>query len=385
MTSPAERAFWQGIKARAFERVYYLFGDDDYLKDAALRALLEAAVDPATRDFNLDLRHAGDVDPETLDSLLGTPPMMADRRVVVLRDVGTLAKDARAVLERYLKAPAPDLLLVLIAAGGEKAKPDKALDKMLLMLTNPVELAPLTSERIPKWIAHHVQTELGASITPAAIGLLHQAVGADLPALAGELDKLASYTSGAEIDEDAVAAVVGVRRGETLGDLLDCIGRRDGVRALDLLPYILDQPKMSAVSIVMALTVQTLALAWGDAQRARRRQADFFEFLKSGSGVFTGRPWGDAARAWTRALDHWSADTLDAALDALLAADVALKETRLSSDEQLLTTLVLTLCSAPPTRGASTSSPRHLVGAGIYTASRNSGDLIRFAADGDPG
>jgi hypothetical protein len=45
---------------------------------------------------------------------------------------------------------------------------------------------------------------------------------------------------------------------------------------------------------------------------------------------------------------------LDAALAALLAADIALKESRLSSDEQLLESLILTLCAgaAQPSRRA---------------------------------
>jgi hypothetical protein len=43
---------------------------------------------------------------------------------------------------------------------------------------------------------------------------------------------------------------------------------------------------------------------------------------------------------------------VEAALAALLSADAALKETRLSSDEQLLTTLVLTLCAAGTSRRA---------------------------------
>jgi DNA polymerase-3 subunit delta len=70
------------------------------------------------------------------------------------------------------------------------------------------------------------------------------------------------------------------------------------------------------------------------------------------SGAFPGRPWGEAVTAWTRNTDRWTAAELDTALTALLAADVALKDTRLSSDEQMLTTLVLTLCGAAPSRRA---------------------------------
>jgi DNA polymerase-3 subunit delta len=334
-----ERAFRKSLQRGEFERVYYFHGDDDFLKEQAVRELVAAAVDPATRDFNLDIRAAGELDAETLASLLGTPPMMAERRAVVVRDVAALRKDARAALDRYLKDPAADVMLALVAPAGEKAKVDKALEKAAATM----EFAPLTGDRVPRWIAHHVESVLGATITPDAAELLQQATGNELAALAAELDKLASYAGGGTIDEAAVADVVGVRRGETLGDFLDRIAARDAAAALALLPHILSQPKTSAVSIVMALTTQMLAIGWGITRNGR---ADYFELLKSGKGPFTGRPWGEAARAWSDAERHWNDDAIDAALDALLAADIALKETRLSTDAQLLSNLVLSLCGA---------------------------------------
>jgi DNA polymerase-3 subunit delta len=229
------------------------------------------------------------------------------------------------------------VLLILVAPAGEKAKVDKALEARAAT----VEFAPLTGDRVPRWITHHVEAVLGATITPEAAELLQQATGNELAALAAELDKLASYAGGGTIDEAAVADVVGVRRGETLGDFLDRIAARDAAGALALLPHILAQPKTSAVSIVMALTTQMLAIGWG----ITRSRADYFELLKSGK-AFPMRPWGEAARAWSAAERHWNDDAIDAALDALLAADIALKETRLSSDTQLLTNLVLALCGA---------------------------------------
>ncbi len=342
MTSPSVRALWNAIKARTPERAYYFFGDDDYLKEQAARALIEAVVEPATRDFNLDVRNAADTDATMLGSLLGTPPMMAERRLVMLRDIGALKKDARTALDLYLTAPAADVVLVMIAPGGDKAKVDKTLQSK----ASSVEFAPLESNRVTKWIVHHVQAEHGATIAPEAADLLHRAVGNDLPALAGEIDKLASYVSGAEITEAAVADVVGVRHGETLGDLLDRIAQRDAAGALALLPHILEQPKTTAVSILMVITVQTFALAWGEAARRERGgRVDYYDFLKSGSNVFTGRPWGEAATSWAKYASKWDAASLDAALDLLLAADIALKETRLSSDDQLLSSLVLALCT----------------------------------------
>jgi DNA polymerase-3 subunit delta len=342
-----QRVLRDAIRDNKFAAVYYLFGEDDYLKEQAVQQLVEAAIDPATRDFNLEVRRGSDLDAETLGSLLGTPPMMAERRVMVVRDVGTLRKDARILLDRHIKSPAPDAVLILVTPAGAK------VDRSLSANATALEFEPLPGDRVPKWITYHAEQELGAAITPEAAALLQSAIGNDLPQLATELDKLASFTNGGTIDEAAVTAIVGVRRGETLGAFLDAVGARDAVTALELLPGIMAQPKASAVTIVMALTAQTLAVAWARARReqgisAGRLGGELFGLLKEAGSVYTGRPWGEAVDAWTRAASRPNDDPdgrlLDAALDALLAADFALKESRLSSDEQLLTSLVLTLC-----------------------------------------
>jgi DNA polymerase-3 subunit delta len=346
----AHRILRKAIQDRSFAPVYYLYGEDDFLKEDAVRQLLAAAVDPATRDFNLDLRRGADLDGESLGVLLGTMPMMAERRVVVVRDVGALKKEARGVLDRYLERPASDNVVVLVAPAG--AKPDRALAER----ATPLEFPLLTGDRVPKWIAHHASSVLGATITPAAVELLQSAVGSELPQLAAELDKLASYVNGGEIDEAAVGAVVGVRRGETMGDLLDRVAMRDAAGAIALVDHVLSQPKTSAVQVVMALTTQTIALAWGQAMRQRGTSVGsltkmYFDFLKEGS-AYPGRPWGEATTAWARAVDRWDAASLDRALDLLLQADVLLKESKLSSEEQILASLVLSLCATDAQRAA---------------------------------
>ncbi len=346
MSASSLKTLRDAIKRRSFDGAYFIIGEDEYQKDDAIRQLVDAALEPALRDFNLDTRRAAELDPEALGVLLSTPPMMAERRVIVLRDVNTLRKDARKALDQYLKTPAPDLLLIMTVAAGSKA------DTGLSASATALEFDPLTGDRIPKWIAHHATNGLGIRISEPAVELLQAAVGSDLYQLAGELDKLASYVQGRdeEIGEDAVAAIVGVRRGETQADLLDAVADRNVSRALELIPHVLAQPKTTAVSVVMALSTQMLAISWGRARldeglsRARLTQ-EYFDLLKE-TGAFTGRSWGSATAVWARAAERWTGEALDRALDSLLEADVALKESRVSSEEQLLATVVLSLCAA---------------------------------------
>jgi DNA polymerase-3 subunit delta len=349
MASAGEKALHTALKKRVFDPVYYLFGDDDYLKEGASRDIVDAAVDPSTRDFNLEMRRGSDVDAETLDALLSTPPMLAERRVIVIRDVDKLKKPARALLDRYLTRPASDTVLVLVAPSGTKA------DKQLAERATAVEYEPLDGVRLPKWITYHAQTVLGRTISADAVALLIEAVGSDLPQLAVELEKLASYCAEA-IDERAVSEMVGVRRGESLGDFLDAVAAKDASLALSLAPVVLQLPKTNVVSIIMALTTQTLALAYGEAAMASGLSArglfpELMNLLKE-TGAYPMRPWGEAVTSWSKHATRWSAAELDSALSVLLHADAAIKDTRLSSPEQQLTTIVLALCGGAARRAA---------------------------------
>jgi DNA polymerase-3 subunit delta len=343
MSIAVERALRKSIRDRSFERVYYFRGDDDFLKEGTARELMAAVLDPTTRDFNFEVLRGDEVGADALDTALSTPPMFADRRMVVVRDVHALKKDSRSVLARYLANPAADLVLLLVDPAGEK--PDRAIADAATV----VDFEPLSDHRVAGWIVHYARATLDVEISEPTARLLHDAAGSDLAALASELDKLASYCDGATIDDAAVRAVVGVRSGETLSDLLDAIAVRDAARALALIPVVLAQPKANAVTLIMALATQMGAIAWGRAARDRGVPAagisnGFYTLLKEGK-AYPGRSWKDAVACWQHAVPRWTAVQLEEAMDELLAADVAAKESRVSSEEQLVTSLVLALCA----------------------------------------
>ena len=263
----------------------------------------------------------------------------------MVRGVSNLKKGARQVLDRYLESPAPDLLLLLLESGTvlktEKTLPDKCA---------VVEFRRLSRDELQKWVQQHVTGVLNMTISQSGATLLLGAVGDDLAQLASELDKLASHSRDGHIELDAVEDLVGVRRGETMADLLDAVAARDARRSLALLRHVLEQPRTTGVSIVLALTTQMLALSYARAlldegESLQRVEKALFSFLSAGKGAITARPWGEAIRSWMRHVSSWRAIELEAACDALLLTDMGLKETRSSSDEQLMGSLVLQLCA----------------------------------------
>jgi DNA polymerase-3 subunit delta len=338
MARSTMRALKTALERGTFDRVYLFHGDDDYLKDEKVRALIARATDAGTRDFNLEVRRGGETDATALSLALDGLPMMADHRVVVIRDVTALKKDALAALHAYLAKPASETILVLTAIAGAK------VDGALLELATSVEFKTLAGDDLVRWTTEQARG-LGAEISEEVASLLLVATGSDLALIAGELDKLRTYTAGAPIDASAVEAVVGVRHGETMGDILDLVATREVTRALPLIGPVLLTPKTSGVTIVMAMTAQLLATGWGLAARARglsqqRLESEFYTLLKEGA-PFTGRSWGDTVKCYVRSVRHWDIAAVDRALANLVAADRALKETKVSSEEQILASLLL--------------------------------------------
>ena len=143
-------ALLRSLKRGDPEAVYYLHGEEDVLKDEAVRALVDRAVPPESRDFNLDTRTAAELDVESLHALLNTPPMLAPRRAVVLRGIEQLRKKSRPrdALLAYLEHPSPDTLLVLVQTDSETPEAD------LTARATAVVMDRLPPERAVRWVAH---------------------------------------------------------------------------------------------------------------------------------------------------------------------------------------------------------------------------------------
>lgn len=342
--SKAAKEIRTAVSKQQFAPVYYINGDDEYGRELIVRELVDGAADAATRDFNVDLMRA-DVGAEQLQSILYTPPMMAARRVVVLRDPAALKKESRQVLEQYIKQPSGDVVLVMVAPLA--AKSERWLEEHAAVVT----VAAPTAREVRIWMVTHAMDVHQTTLTDEAAALLESAVGNDTTQIAAELDKLASYVQGAEITAAAVTEVVGVTHSDTVSGLLDAIARRDAAAALAMCERVLSQPKVTVVSIIMALSVQVLAMTWGRQARSRglsshHLEREYFALLKE-TGAFPMRPWGEAVKCWSSNLSHWTSARLAGAAAELRRADMSAKDTRLSSDEQLLSNLIYSLCGTP--------------------------------------
>lgn len=334
-------ALLRGLKHGALDTVYYLHGEDDVLKEEAVRAMLDRALDPAARDFNLDTRAAADLDPESLRALVDTPPLLADRRVVIIRGVEQWRKTAKArdELLRYLEHPSPTTLLILIQSGDDKPEADLARHGTSVVVDR------LSGERVERWIAHRAK-QIGLVVEADAASLLASAAGADLALLNQELEKLRAIVGPRAVTPADVSAAVGVRRGETVVDLVAQVLERRAVDAVRLLEPVLAQSGVTGVRVVSAIGTALLGMAVARAELDRganpaRAERAVVQHLIAARLGGLGAGYQVIAARWTASAARWQASELAIAVRRALAADRALKGSKISDERGIVMELIL--------------------------------------------
>ena len=333
---PPDRDVVAEVRAGRLEPVYYLYGKEQFLVKRALAAIRAAVLDPRTQAFNLDSVDCreGKGHGERILAAARTVPMMAARRLVLVRDADELAPDDLDALLPYLGDPLETTCLVFVAQGADLRR------RFFLELKKKGGLAkfdPLYERRLPGWIEAEARG-LGHGVEPGASQLLCDVVGADLAALSQALEQLSLFVGPKKrITVAAVEELVAETRQHSVFDLANAVGERDTRKALYQCQRML-QAREPAIRILFMLTRHFRQL-WLAREALDQRLDDEEAARRIGIPPFFVAGLKTQARRFDeRGLAH--------AIEALYGADAALKSSR-AGDEVVLERLLVDLCRVP--------------------------------------
>ncbi len=329
------------VFARALSKgqapVYLIHGDEGLIGREAVAWLKTHVLAEGIEDFNLDRFDARErPDPERVAQAARTLPMMAPRRLVLVRNAEalfSLGKKGAEPLIGWITAPDPTACLVLHAHG--KMKRSTALYKAVEKGGVVFEATAPRDRELAGWLAGRVKAR-GRQMHPDAAALLAEAIGRDLSALDAAVERLCLFVEGdAPIEASHVEQTVAHTRARTVWELVDAVAERDAARALARAHALLDQGEraLGLLSLVVRQFRQLLIGRGALSNGASQQEA------AAAAGVPSFR-----VGAFVRQVERYRGRELLDALDRLAETDRALKGSKMP-EALVFEGLILDLCA----------------------------------------
>ncbi len=304
------------FRHRNFKPLYFFYGDETFFIDRAQELLVENALAPHERDFNLDVIYGAEAEAAQVLAQCAAYPMMAERRVVLVRDFEKLR--GNALFQHYAERPNPSAIVLLACRTKPNlsAHPYRALKQHAAW----AEFKRVKQSEVAGWLTGYLRGR-GYKLDPDAAAMLADTVGTDLQTAAGEADKLVVYAAPrTTITREDVLSAGGHSREFNVFELQKAVGEGAYAAAITIAEQLLQQasnPGGEALRIVSILTAYFVRLQ-KLAHCIHKRMPERAMAAEVGVSPFFLKEYLVSARRYPQ-------PRLDGAFSALLAADYELK------------------------------------------------------------
>lgn len=229
------------VKNGNFVPVYLLMGTEPYYPDLVCDEIIKYALTDSERDFNQTVFYGLDTDAGTVASECRSYPMMAERRLVVLKEAQSMK--TLEDLATYASDPMESTVLVILMHG---ASADKRMTLYKNVQKKGVVLVSdaLRDYEMPQWITSFYKSR-GLDIEPAAAALLAEYAGTDMSRIMLETEKMQKNLPEGTVRVNAadIEKNVGISRQFSIFELTKALSYMKAEKALKIAAYIGNGPK----------------------------------------------------------------------------------------------------------------------------------------------
>lgn len=229
------------VKNGNFVPVYLLMGTEPYYPDLVCDEIIKYALTDSERDFNQTVFYGLDTDAGTVASECRSYPMMAERRLVVVKEAQSMK--TLEDLATYAADPMESTVLVILMHGASADK-RRALYKNVQKKGVVLVSDALRDYEMPQWITAFYKSR-GLDIEPAAAALLAEYAGTDMSRIMLETEKMQKNLPEGTVRVNAadIEKNVGISRQFSIFELTKALSYMKAEKALKIAAYIGNGPK----------------------------------------------------------------------------------------------------------------------------------------------
>jgi DNA polymerase-3 subunit delta len=220
----------------------------------------------------------------------------------------------------------------------DELKDNNPLLKMISPKAKIQNFPMLKAPELRQWVTNHVIEE-GSKISLPALNLLIRLIGSNLWVMSSELNKLATYAQGRQIEEKDVKALVSYTQQSTVFNLVDAIMEFKANESESLLQQLMDKGATATYLLSMLYRQMRLIVRVREMKRQGINEMDMRQRLGVASEYVVKKTLEQANR--------YSMPRIKQVYQQLLETDIAIK-TGKYSEELALNILVAELCQRAP-------------------------------------
>ncbi len=253
--------FIDSIKSYAKVRLFFVYGNDDYLKDRIIALLLEQFTKPGTEDFDAITLYGDNCRGSEILEQLEILPFMASFKFVLLKNFDDLKKNDKNLLEKYCQNPVDSSVLLIVA---EKADNRTTFLKLLTKEGIVVECKkPYNSTSLLNWLDIELRSR-NLIMDMKSRNFLVNNIELSYQAAENELEKLFLFTRGEKnYTIDDVEATLGAFRENTIYDLQRALGNKDMKLSQVVLNNMIEAEEASNIGVmIVAMLSRYFLILW---------------------------------------------------------------------------------------------------------------------------
>ena len=320
------------IKTGNIGSLYLIGGDESYLKQHYVQALIQKTVDPAFQEFNLHILEGEKLTPDRLLDAIESAPVFSERKLILIKDydIYKATGELKAHLPEILE-DIPSYSCLVFYYDTIPLKVDKRL-KLHTTVSQKgciAEFQELGKSDLSAWIRRRFRAEK-KDIDDETCEYFMFYCGTSMVNLVTEIDKLCAHTTKSAIAIQDIQTVCSKVLTAAVFDLTDAVAEKNFKKAMELSRELMD--KKNDEIMLLSMLSKHFQRLYAVKLSTGRTEKDLMRLIGTNSAYYLRKLRSAASKINLSALRH--------ILQIFVQADTMLKSTGVIKEEAFYLMLI---------------------------------------------
>ncbi len=225
----------QNIGNSSRQQVYCITGDDEYLRESAIKRILKKNGDSGNEHDSVIRFFGEDIDRDELNVHLVSYSLFSETKTIIIKNAAKMSQGCWEVIRRALENPVEGTTVILEDEKFDMRSPHV---KSVVQSACRIEFPKIYDDQLLEWLQWYAK-RLNMHLSADAVVVLRESCEPKMRHLINELEKIKLFvTDKKELSADDILDIVQTNRGFNIFEFTNSLFELENTKKLDFLKKI---------------------------------------------------------------------------------------------------------------------------------------------------